>query len=335
MRPVLAALTSDPEGPDQVVVVDNASSDDTIAVVKDYAFDLVESEDNVGFAAACHLGSDTAVNPTLVFLGHDTVPENGWLPPLLAALEEPGVGAAMATIVDADRPGYFNTSGGHLTYFGLAWVSDFGQPVPSESGNIAVDFASGGAMAIRRSLWQRLGGFRAQFFMYHEDTDLGWRIRLAGFGSVRVAESRVNHHYEFGRHGRKLEWLERNRILMIMSNYRPATLWVLAPVLLLVELGVVAIAIRHGWLPSKLRSWKGAWNARRYIPVWRAEVEGIRSVPDSVLIATMDHRVSTAPQMVPGFAARLADALFGAYRSLAVRIVRLIERRRRLDDVQG
>jgi GT2 family glycosyltransferase len=317
---------ADPARPEQVIVVDNASTDDTTTVVRRFGVELIESEENLGFAGGCNLGASSATEPVLVFLGHDTEPRPGWLPPLVAALEDRSVGIAMATIEDASQPGRYNTSGGHLTYFGLAWVSDSGESIAGQDRPLDVDFPSGAAMAVRRETWEALGGFRAAFFMYHEDSDLGWRARLAGLRVVRVPASLVTHRYEFGRHGEKMMWLERNRLLMLMANYRTRTLLVLLPALVLVELGVVLTAIRHGWLRAKLRSWRALWRARGHLAEWRAQTNRIRRVSDGVMLESLDHRISTAPQMAPRSGGRMIDAVLGGYKRLALQVVRFLDR---------
>jgi GT2 family glycosyltransferase len=324
LPPVLDALFAD--APDEVVVVDSASDDGTLDLLAGYDVTIIPRPDNVGFATGCHIGVDAAHGDNLVFLGHDTVPHAGWLAPLLAALDEPSVGAAMATIEDADRPGTFNTSGGNLTYFGMAWVSDLGRRIPAESGLTDVAFPSGAAMAIRRGTWQRFGGFRRPFFMYQEDADLGWRLRLAGMRVVRVASSRVAHHYDFSRSPLKLYHLERNRLLMIRSNYRRRTLLVLAPALLLVEIGVIVVAWRGGWLAEKRRATRDAVRDRRTIAEGRAMVGASRRIGDAEMIATMGHRLATITQVRPPIGTGLADAVLGVWKRISLPLIGLFDR---------
>ena len=325
VRPVLEALLSDPDRPAEVIVVDSASTDETLAVLGEFDVEVIPHDSNVGFAAGCHIGADRAGGATLVFLGHDTIPRPGWLPPLVSALTAPGVGAAMATIEDAARPGTYNTSGGHLTYFGIGWVSDAGLPVAEDTTPVAVAFPSGAAMAMRRELWERFGGFRRSFFMYDEDSDLGWRLRLAGLKVVRAPGSRVLHHYEFGRSPSKMYHLERNRMIMLRSNYRRRSLVVLSPALILVELGTTLIAWRDGWLSEKAQAWRDAARAGSTVREGRELAEANRVVGDAEMIAGMDFRLSGMSQVDPPRGTSLADALLGMWQRVASAILRLID----------
>ena len=144
--PVLDALVDSSDEAFEIIVVDNSSTDSTVDTVESRGIDVFRQAENLGFAAGCHAGVEAASGDTLVFLGHDTTPSRGWLVPLVEAVADPSIGAAMATIEDSATPGLFNTSGGHLTYYGLAWLSDIGQPIPEQSeGLIDVAFPSGAA----------------------------------------------------------------------------------------------------------------------------------------------------------------------------------------------
>jgi len=322
--PVLEAVEASTPPPAEIIVVDSASGDATVDLLRDRPVTLIPSTENVGFARGCHVGVQRATERVVALLGHDAVPRSDWLEPLVAALDEPGVGAAMATLEDADQPGTFNTSGGHLTYFGLAFLSDHGVPIPDETGIRDVPFPSGGAMAMRRDVWARFGGFRGDFFMYHEDTDLGWRLRLAGLRTVRVSASRVLHHYDFGRAPRKMYLLERNRLLMLRTNYRRRTLLVLTPALVLVELGTAFVAARDGWLAEKAKAW---WDGLgTSVGEARAAVSELRTVDDGNLIADMDFRLAGIRQVRPPRGTALIDVLLGWWQRLALPLVRILER---------
>ncbi len=325
--PVLDALAGDELGPDEVIVVDSASSDDTRSILAHRDVRTILLDDNVGFAAGCHVGAEAATGSILVFLGHDTTPEPGWLTPLVEAVGLEGVGAAMATVVDSDHPDRFNTSGGHLTFVGLAWLSGLGDPVPGDEPElIEVAFPSGAAMAIRAETWRLFGGFRRSLFMYLEDTDLGWRMRLAGLRVVRSSRSRVRHLYDFSRTPAKMYHLERNRWVLVCTNYRTATLVVLLPALAVADLGVWVVAMRDGWVRQKMRANRDAFRTRKVWRLDRAIVDANRVIGDAEMLATMDAGVSSVRQIDAPRGSRTVDAILGGYLAFAIRLVRFLER---------
>ncbi len=284
---VLSRLMDDPEGPSQVIVVDNASDDRTREIIAGFPVDLVEAPDNLGFPAGCNLGATKAHQPTLVFLNPDTEPHPGWLGPLLAALEEPGVGAAQPTLDLVDRPDHFFTSHSELTYLGFAWSTDVGKSIPPDHRGGTVAFPSGAGLAIKRETFDTLEGFRAGYFLYLEDVDLGWRLRLRGLRAVQVPDSRVSHDYDFERHAKKMYYLERNRLRMVFANYRPSTLVLLAPALLAVEFGIVAAAIKNHWFGDKVQGWKDLWRLRHEVAAEARQTRAQRIVSDREMIRTM------------------------------------------------
>lgn len=325
---VLDALLADATPPDEVVVIDNASTDTTRDIVGTYDVELVALDDNVGFTGGCHKGVEEASHDTVVFLGHDTVPHPGWLAPLVGAVQNPDVGAAMATIEDADNPGTFNTSGGHLTYYGIAWVSDLGEPIAEIEGTVTdVAFPSGAAMAITKETWEEFGGFRQTLFMYHEDTDLGWRLRIAGLRIVRVAASLVSHQYDFSRTPAKMYWLERNRHILLATNYRTPTRLLLSPAFLVADLGVAVVAMRDGWIGQKLAARRDLYRTRSEWLAGRKLVARTRTVGDAVILASMDTSVSTIPQIAGPRGIGFTDSFFRLYLSAALPLVSWFDRR--------
>src|SRR5205823_6165678 len=110
------------------------------------------------------------------------------------------------------------------------------------------------AVLLPRAALEEVGLFDETLWLYHEDLDLGWRLRLHGCRNLLTPLSVCRHHYEWARSTTKWYWLERNRWLVVLKNYRLATLLLLLPMMLLFELGLIALAVKGGWWCEKLRA---------------------------------------------------------------------------------
>jgi hypothetical protein len=253
LRAVKAQLA---EG-DELVVVDNASRDGSAAAARAAApgATVLELPHNGGFTAGCLAGAAASTAPLLFFLNPDAVLAPGSLDALRAAADEhPRWGAwqAMVLLPGGER---INSSGGVVHWLGLAWAGAFGAPVPQPPGPAhEVPFASGAALVVRRNAWVQVGGFDADWFMYVEDVDLSLRLRLAGWGVGVVPAASVEHDYDFHKGDYKWFQLERNRWWSLLSSYPAPLLALVAPPLLVFDLGLLAVAARGGWLPAKLRA---------------------------------------------------------------------------------
>jgi GT2 family glycosyltransferase len=142
---------------------------------------------------------------------------------------------------------------------------------------------SGACFAVRRELWQRLGGFDDEYFAYHEDVDLSLRCWLSGRTVRYVPAAVAFHHYAFSRHAQKMYLLERNRLITWLTVLERRTLLLLVPALLLAEVGTALLAARQGWLRHKVRAWW--WLVRRtgWLRARRRVVVQQRRCPDRVL----------------------------------------------------
>lgn len=255
LRALVAALAPQLLDGDELVIVDNASSDGTAALARSLGRVRVrETGANLGFAGGCHAGADATTAPLLLFLNPDSQPQPGCLELLRAAsTEQPRWAAWQAAVM---LPGErINTSGGVVHYLGIGWAGDCeraASELPASEREIA--FPSGAAMVVRRSAWTELGGLDRSYFMYGEDLDLGLRLWLAGHHVGVVPAARVLHSYEFDKGHAKWFWLERNRWRTVLSVYPAALLALVLPALLAAELGLLVIAAREGWLRSKLRA---------------------------------------------------------------------------------
>jgi N-acetylglucosaminyl-diphospho-decaprenol L-rhamnosyltransferase len=257
------ALAGQLRSGDELIVVDNASSDGTPEIVKDLAPDavVVETGGNLGFGAACNRGADAAAGGLLCFLNPDAAPADGFRDAIERPLADGRGWGAWQGLVTSDDGATVNTRGGIVHYTGIAWAGGADEPVDRWEGwtgdgpPLEPGFVSGACLAISREAFLDHGGFAEDFFLYHEDVDLSLRLRLAGATLGVEPEARVDHDYEFAKGPAKWRYLERNRWATVIRTYPPALLALVAPGLLATELALIAIAARGGWLPQKLAAW--------------------------------------------------------------------------------
>jgi len=249
----LPALCSQLGPEDELVVIDNASADGTVAAVHALAPSarVLVNGANAGFAAAANQGAREARGDLLVFLNPDATPQPGFV----AAIRAPcGGWDAWMGLVRAGAG--VNSSGGVVHFTGIAWAGQEPVSTPREVG-----FLSGACLAVPRAAFLDAGAFPGGYFMYHEDVDLSLRLRLVGARLGVEPAAVVDHDYEFAKGAAKWRLLERNRWATIVRCYPGRLLLLLAPALLATELALLPVAAAGGWLPQKLAATAGTVRA--------------------------------------------------------------------------
>lgn len=309
---------------DELIVLDNASPDATAVAVAAAAPDarLIAAATNTGFAAGANAAAAQAHGDLLVLLNPDCVLEAGALDALRAGAARWDVWQGL---VLHDDGATINTAGGEMHPLGLAWAGACDRP-RSDAGDAGeVAFASGAFLAIRRELWQRLGGLPEPFFMYCEDVDLSLRARLAGLRVGAEPDAVARHAYDFAKGARKWRALERNRWLVVLRTYPPGLLAAVLPAMLALEPILMAIAARDGWLAAKLAAQLDVARALPRTLRERRDVQRSRSVGSArfaaALTPTLDSpyfgRVGSSPTI---------SALLAGWWRLTIGVLRRVSR---------
>jgi len=321
VRPALEALSAQLRADDELIVIDNASGDDTPRVVEGAAAArLVSSASNDGFPAACNRGAALASGDLLVFLNPDAVPAPGWRDAIAAPLTDASGWAAWQALVTTEGGTTVNTRGGVVHFTGIAWAGGAGEPIGGESALSEPGFVSGACLAIRRLEFDRLGGFAGDFFLYHEDVDLSLRVRLAG-GSLGVASgARVDHDYEFDKGPEKWRHLERNRWATLIRTYPAALLALLAPALFATELALLLVAAAGGWLPQKLAAWGDVSRSFGRLRNERNEIQAQAEIGAGEFAAALTPALGSAYLGAAG-RSRVLNGLLAAYWWLVLRLL--------------
>jgi len=251
----VASVLADPDDSVELIVVDNGAEQAVSGLPSDPRLRVIVTGRNLGFSGGCNEGARHALGGTLVLLNSDARAEPGAVAALVSAVRDPAVGMASGSIRLADRPDLMNSAGNPVNFLGVVWAGAFGEPASLHDAPQDVPSASGAFLAIRREVWQQLGGFPAEYFAYHEDTELSLRCWQAGLRVVFEPSAVALHHYAFSRNPRKQYLLQRNRWLTVLTVYPRSVLLAVLPAMLAFDAALAGVAAAQGWFPQWLKAW--------------------------------------------------------------------------------
>jgi GT2 family glycosyltransferase len=215
----------------RVIVADNASTDDSLALVREFfpAVEILEHGYNEGFAGGYNWALKRVDADYYVLLNSDVAVTPGWITPIIELMEtDLLISACQPKLLSYYHPTSFE-------YAGAAggWIDAFGYPFSrgrifdvcevdegQYEATAPVFWASGASMFVRAKVFHQMGGFDATFFAHQEEIDLCWRMQLAGY-RIMACPASVVYHVGAGtlpRGGRKVFLNFRNNLLMIGKN---------------------------------------------------------------------------------------------------------------------
>ncbi len=282
------------------IFIDNASSDQSFSLLSDFVHShsefhtfLIKNKKNFGFAKGNNIGFEFAILKELdyiITLNQDILEMDPmWVQYLVETLESnPTFAIAQARIMRFPQKHLVNTVGNRYHYLGFGYSEGNGMPYDKikNSAIQTIMYSSGGALCTRVSLLSKYGGFDEETFMYHEDVELSLRFRLLGYKIVCNHNAIVYHQYEFNRSIKKYYWMERNRLWVLFTYYKPKTLALIFPIFILMEIALLFFALRSGFFGEKIKSYgyflnlphlKRLFKRRKYI-------QSIRVLSDKELL---------------------------------------------------
>lgn len=285
-----------------LIVVDNGSTDGTLEIIeREYpAAVILRNTTNRGYAGGARQGMEHALGKgatTIGVVNQDIRFSANWLKPLLDTLQQnPQCAAVQPRILLYPDTELINSYGNATHYLGFGYTCGYQKNVKEYTchSEERVASCSGAAVLFRADALQRVGLIDERFFMYYEDADLSWRLRLAGYTLHLCCTSTVYHRYEFSRSIQKFYYMERNRFIMMIKNYSARALFIIAPMFLLYEAGMVAYSLvctllrKRGSLTlrEKLRSYAFFLSPRNWLVLLleRRKVQKLRTVSDAHIV---------------------------------------------------
>jgi GT2 family glycosyltransferase len=279
----------------EVLVIDNGSTDKSVDGLEQRWPDIkvTRLNQNVGFAAANNLGAHLARGHWLALLNSDAFPEPDWLEKLLRAAERhPECSFFASRQLQANSPQLLDGAGDAVHISGLAWRRYAGYPAASFGLESREVFSPCAAAALySRQVFLQVGGFDEDFFSYHEDVDLGFRLRLQGFRCLYVPDAVVKHigsasigaQSDFAVY----HW-QRNMVWSFVQNMPSTLFWEALPAHLLANL---VHCLKFSLKGRGSLIWKAKRDAMRGFSKAlqkRQEIQKRRTISNAELIQSME-----------------------------------------------
>jgi GT2 family glycosyltransferase len=248
-----------------------------------------DGNNNLGYEAAKKLGCEY-----VYLLNEDTDIELDFLVRAMERIQQdPKIAYVQSLLLLGEERNKVNTIGNAFHILGLGysmgynWTKEqamkFFEKERIKNPDLSIAYASGAGVLGRMSLIDACGGlFDTGFFMYHEDTDASMRARLAGYKVVVEPSSIVYHYYEFAKSKWVYFYMDRNRYALIFSYYHFWTLILLFPLLVVLDLAMLAFSILRGWRKEKVKVYREWFTGAywKWIHTRRALVKKIRVISD-------------------------------------------------------
>jgi GT2 family glycosyltransferase len=213
----------------EVILIDNGSTDQSIAYLKKWANDhrnltVVEAKKNLGFAPANNIGLEYAKGAIIVLLNCDTIVTTDWLQNLVQPLvDDPSVGIVQSKLLTLSNPNIIDSAGDIVHPSGASISRGMGEKDSGQFDHEKEIFsARGAAIAFRKSLATKIGLFDSSYFMTYEDVDFCWRTRMAGYKVIYVPNS-VVYHRGFDGYNKtylmKIFHNNKNHYMTLIKNY--------------------------------------------------------------------------------------------------------------------
>ena len=212
----------------EVILVDNASTDDSVGYTRLYFpwIRILQLDKNHGFCRPNNEGVKIAKGEYVVLLNNDTMVEREWLSELVnGALSEEQIVSCASKMLYYDRREIINTAGGKITIIGGGFYRGYGDRDGTKYGEFEyTGFGCGAGVLVRKDFFESIGGFDEDYFASCEEHDLGWKSWLFGC-KVLYVPTAVMYHKESGTfgskssyHPTKVYFITRNRLYNLTKN---------------------------------------------------------------------------------------------------------------------
>ncbi len=257
-----------PESDYKIFISDNKSEDGSPDYMEENLNNsiVIRNEDNLGFSEGNNRVVDRMIREGYDYaylLNHDTQVDSDFLMKAVEMMDsDDNIGSVQSLLLlhqDVAPEPYeeINSIGNAIHFLGFGFSKGGYEKLSNytreELNGKELAYGSGAGVLLNLEVIKKVGLFDTHFFMYHEDLDLGWKIKMAGCKNLLCYDSLVYHKYEFSKSMDKYYYMERNRYIVLFENFKIATLILIAPFLIAFELGTLIFSFKSGFWKQKVK----------------------------------------------------------------------------------
>jgi GT2 family glycosyltransferase len=295
----LASLRSQTYRQFETILVDNASTDGSLEYLESRSLDLtvVRLSTNRGFAAANNIGVRVSRGEWIALLNNDAFPQNDWLETLFRATRRhPEYSFFASCLLLAPALNKIDGLGDVYHFSGLAWRQGHGHPVDRLIPEPVEVFGPCGAAALyRRDIFLAAGGFDEDYFCYHEDVDLAFRLRLRGQRCLYLPDAVVGH-LASATHGAASDFVRyhshRNLVWTFVKNMPSFLFYFFLPAHLLLNLGSLLFFSFQGQGKTIWKSKRDAVSALPRVWLQRKKIQQQRQIGLKQVLMMLRFKIS-------------------------------------------
>lgn len=288
----------------EIIIIDDYSNDSSLKIInkfqKDSRIKLLKNKINLGVPASRNVAIPHCKGEIVIFLDNDTEVKEDSIEKLIKPLiNNKDIGAAQALLLDFENRDLIQMAGGHLIPQAI-WLMGFYERkkykgVKSKLGTNNI-IAISAALAVKKEVLQKIGGYDAMLRHYTDDLDFAWRVWIAGYRVVLAHESIIYHYTKsvakranVGANNFVIYFhLAKNSFRSIIKNYELINVIKFLPISLFVNLSrAVLVLLRRGDFAALSATIYGIWWSCRYLPDTlrnRAEIQKTRKFSDKKIL---------------------------------------------------
>jgi GT2 family glycosyltransferase len=254
---LLTNLAEQTRPPEEIIVVDNGSKDETLAIARRMGAGVIAFPENRGFAVAVNEGIQRSTGEWILILNNDVRLEPDWIERLLASALQEEAAFAVGKLLQEEDQATLDGSWDLVSRAAYAWRCGWGRRDEGIwSVRRKIQLAPMTAVLFHRRVFDKLGLLETRFESYYEDVDFGVRCALSGFEGIYEPEAVALHSGKatLGKNGARVMYLSaRNQLLILAKHYPARTLWRFAWPIFVGQVLSLATTAKHGHLLAGVR----------------------------------------------------------------------------------